>query len=155
MCSLIPQIPGISDNIEVYSIVDRFLEHSRVMLFHAGGENKLFISSADWMSRNIDNRVEVSVPIYDPRLKQMVMDILSLQFNDNTKARIINKEQSNPYRNRGNKRKVRSQIAIYQYLINYEKRLQQEFTAKLEAEKLEAEQAQELAHNPELQAKAS
>jgi len=83
------------------------------------------------------------------------MDILSLQFNDNTKARIINKEQSNPYRNAGNKRKVRSQIAIYQYLINYEKRLQQEFSAQREAAKLEAEQAAELAHNPELQAKAS
>ena len=111
------------------------------MLFHAGGENKLFLCSADWMSRNIDNRVEVSVPIYDLHLKQMVMDILSLQFNDNTKARIINKEQSNPYRNRGNKRKVRSQIAIYQYLINYEKRQQQEFNAiQLQAHEENAQQ---------------
>jgi len=85
----------------------------------------------------------------------MVMDILSLQFNDNTKARIINKEQSNPYRNRGNKRKVRSQIAIYQYLINYERRLQQELNAQREAAKLEAEQAQALTLEPALQAKAS
>nr|WP_211164215.1 polyphosphate kinase 1 [Shewanella salipaludis] len=134
MCALIPRIPGVSDNIEVYSIVDRFLEHSRVMLFHAGGENKLYICSADWMSRNVDNRVEVSAPIYDPRLKQMVMDILSLQFNDNTKARIINKEQSNPYRNRGNKRKLRSQVAIYHYLVNYEKRQLQELKQQTEAQ---------------------
>ena len=136
MCSLVANIPGVSDNIEVYSIVDRFLEHSRVMLFHAGGENKLFLCSADWMSRNIDNRVEVSTPIYDVKLKQMVMDILSLQFSDNTKARIINKEQSNPYRNRGNKRKVRSQVAIYQYLNNFEKKQQQEFVAAQEARRL-------------------
>lgn len=158
MCSLIPQIPGISDNIEVYSIVDRFLEHSRVMLFHAGGENKLFICSADWMSRNIDNRVEVSVPIYDLRLKQMIMDILSLQFNDNTKARVINKEQSNPYRNRGNKRKVRSQIAIYQYLINYEKRQLQEFNAlRMSTHEGDAEREVKTQPDitPELRAKAS
>ncbi|MCE9687525.1 polyphosphate kinase 1 [Shewanella sp. AS16] len=141
MCALIPRIPGVSDNIEVYSIVDRFLEHSRVMLFHAGGENKLYICSADWMSRNVDNRVEVSAPIYDPRLKQMVMDILSLQFNDNTKARIINKEQSNPYRNRGNKRKLRSQVAIYHYLVNYEKRQLQELKQQTEA------QAQDKGHD--------
>lgn len=128
------------------------------MLFHAGGENKLFICSADWMSRNIDNRVEVSVPIYDLRLKQMIMDILSLQFNDNTKARVINKEQSNPYRNRGNKRKVRSQIAIYQYLINYEKRQLQEFNAlRMSAHEGDAERESNVEPDitPELQAKAS
>lgn len=128
------------------------------MLFHAGGENKLFICSADWMSRNIDNRVEVSVPIYDLRLKQMIMDILSLQFNDNTKARVINKEQSNPYRNRGNKRKVRSQIAIYQYLINYEKRQLQEFNAlRMSTHEGDAEREVKTQPDitPELRAKAS
>ncbi|WP_404829475.1 polyphosphate kinase 1 [Shewanella chilikensis] len=124
MCALIPDIPGISNNIEVVSIVDRFLEHSRVMLFHSGGENKLFLCSADWMGRNIDNRIEVSTPVYDPGLKQMILDTLALQFADNIKARVINKDQSNPYRKRGNKRKVRSQIAIHQYLGNYEKQRQ-------------------------------
>ncbi|GGZ05089.1 MULTISPECIES: polyphosphate kinase 1 [Shewanella] len=122
MCSLIPQIPGISDNISVISIVDRFLEHSRIMLFYAGGQNNLYLCSADWMARNIDNRVEVSVLIQDAQLKRMLMDILAIQFSDNTKARIINKDQSNPYRERGNQRKVRSQIAVYQYLVNYEKK---------------------------------
>ncbi|MCH4294150.1 polyphosphate kinase 1 [Shewanella sp. 3B26] len=142
MCSLIPHIDGISDNIEVISIVDRFLEHSRVMQFYAGGENKLFLCSADWMSRNIDSRIEVTTPIYDPRLKQMVIDLLALQLSDNTKARIINKEQSNPYRNRGNKRKVRSQIAVYQYLCQYE---------KLERARIAEEVAREMA---EAQARA-
>ena len=86
------------------------------------------------------------------------MDILSLQFNDNTKARVINKEQSNPYRNRGNKRKVRSQIAIYQYLINYEKRQLQEFNAlRMSAHEGDAERESNAEPDitPELQAKAS
>ncbi|WP_228289716.1 polyphosphate kinase 1 [Shewanella cyperi] len=148
MCSLVPQIPGISDNIEVYSIVDRFLEHSRVMLFHAGGENKLYLCSADWMSRNIDSRIEVSTPVYDDRLKQMVMDLLSLQFSDNTKARIINKEQSNPYRPRGNRRKVRSQLAIHQYLSQFERQQQTRLLAEdAEAEALALAQARESADN--------
>ncbi|WP_228730230.1 polyphosphate kinase 1 [Shewanella sedimentimangrovi] len=148
MCSLVPQIPGISDNIEVYSIVDRFLEHSRVMLFHAGGENKLYLCSADWMSRNIDSRIEVSTPVYDDWLKQMVMDLLSLQFSDNTKARIINKEQSNPYRPRGNRRKVRSQLAIHQYLSQFERQQQTRLLAEdAEAEALALAQARESADN--------
>lgn len=135
MCSLVPQIPGISDNIQVISIVDRFLEHSRVMVFHAGGENLVFLCSADWMSRNIDSRIEVSTPIYDPDLKQMIIDILQLQLGDNTKARIINQDQSNPYRGRGNKRKVRSQIAIHQYLSQYEKQAK----ARIKAEETSSE----------------
>ncbi len=134
MCCLLPDIPGVSDNIAVYSIVDRFLEHSRIMLFYAGGENKLFLCSADWMSRNIDNRVEVSAPVYDPALKALLMDILALQFADNTKARIINKEQGNLYKSRGNKRKVRSQMAVYQYLANAEKKFQQQLISATSAE---------------------
>ncbi|KFZ38005.1 polyphosphate kinase [Shewanella mangrovi] len=132
MCCLLPEIPGISDNIQVYSIVDRFLEHSRIMLFYAGGENKLFLCSADWMSRNIDSRVEVSAPIYDPLIKGILMDILALQFSDNTKSRIINKEQANIYKSRGNKRKVRSQIAVLQYLQAVEKKFQQQLNAPQE-----------------------
>lgn len=134
MCCLLSEIPGISDNISVFSIVDRFLEHSRIMLFYAGGENKLFLCSADWMSRNIDNRVEVSAPVYDPALKAVLMDILALQFADNTKARIINKEQSNVYKPRGNKRKVRSQMAVYQYLSTVEKKFQQQLNSATSTE---------------------
>ncbi|WP_133408629.1 polyphosphate kinase 1 [Parashewanella tropica] len=125
MCSLVPKIPEQSQNIEVVSIVDRFLEHSRIMVFHAGGEQKMFLSSADWMTRNIDNRIEVTTPIYDSKLKKMLSDILNIHFSDNTKARILNAEQSNPYRRRGNKKKVRSQQAIYEYLIDYEAKIKQ------------------------------
>ncbi len=123
MCSLIPQVPGQSDNIKVFSIIDRYLEHSRVMLFHAGGEQKLFIGSSDWMTRNIDERIEVTTPVYDKQLKQMVIAILSLQFKDNTKSRVINQQQDNRYHPRGNKRKFRSQVAIHQYLNGYEKKV--------------------------------
>lgn len=130
MCSLIPQIPGQSDNIKVFSIIDRYLEHSRVMLFHANGEQKLFIGSSDWMTRNIDERIEVSTPVYDKHLKLMVIAILSLQFSDNTKSRVINQQQDNSYRPRGNKRKIRSQIAIHQYLTGYELKLKKALSAK-------------------------
>ncbi|QDE31610.1 polyphosphate kinase 1 [Shewanella polaris] len=128
MCSLLPQMEGVSDNIQVFSIVDRFLEHSRVMLFHAGGTEKLYIGSSDWMSRNLDERIEVCTPIYDVKLKKMVMDILQIQFSDNTKARMINQYQDNQYKPRGNKRKVRSQIAIHQYLSQYETKIAQKKT---------------------------
>ena len=116
MCALVPGITDISDNIQVYSIVDRFLEHPRVMQFENGGDPRVFITSADWMKRNIDNRVEVGVPVYAPELKQVLIDLLQIQLNDNIKARIINREQSNPYRRRKHKRKIRSQEEIYQYL---------------------------------------
>jgi len=121
MCSLVPGVAGISDNIKIISIVDRFLEHPRVMVFHNQGEKLLFISSGDWMERNVDHRVEVACPIYDETLKQQVIDILDLHFKDNVKARIINKEQNNRYRTVGKKDNVRSQVAIYDYLAEQEK----------------------------------
>ncbi|WP_140921148.1 polyphosphate kinase 1 [Limnobaculum xujianqingii] len=116
MCSLVPNLPGISENIQVTSIVDRFLEHARVYIFENQGDNQVFISSADWMTRNIDYRIEVGVAILDPVLKQRVLDIIDIQLSDTVKARIIDKELSNQYVPRGNRRKVRSQIAIYDYL---------------------------------------
>ncbi|MBP7547411.1 MAG: polyphosphate kinase 1 [Corallincola sp.] len=120
VCCLVPGIPGVSDNIEAISIVDRYLEHPRVVVFYNNGANDAFISSSDWMTRNLDGRVEVGCPIYDPLLKQQLLNILELQWSDNTKAREIDKEQRNPYRSRGNKRKVRSQVAIYDYLKRLE-----------------------------------
>jgi polyphosphate kinase len=116
MCALVPGIPGLSENIRVISIVDRFLEHARVAVYYNGGEPQVFISSADWMTRNIDRRVEVGCPIYDPELKQRVIDLLELQWSDTTKARILDKEQANAYKPRGNRRKIRSQMATYEYL---------------------------------------
>ncbi|HHQ4642841.1 TPA: polyphosphate kinase 1 [Aeromonas veronii] len=116
MCALRPDVPGLSDNIKVISIIDRFLEHPRVMVFHNKGNPQLYISSADWMSRNIDGRIEVGTPIYDERLKQRIMDILELQLSDTCKARVIDADQQNEYVKRGNRRKIRSQVAIYDYL---------------------------------------
>jgi len=121
MCSLIPDLPGISENIRVISIVDRYLEHDRVYVFENGGDKKVYLSSADWMTRNIDYRIEVAVGLLDPRLKQQVLDILALLFSDTVKARYIDGGLSNRYVQRGNRRKVRAQTAIYDYI----KRLEQ------------------------------
>ncbi|MCY7296032.1 polyphosphate kinase 1 [Alteromonas sp. a30] len=120
MCSLIPGIKGISDNISIISIVDRFLEHPRVAVFDNGGDPKVIISSADWMTRNMDNRIEVGCPIYDEDLKRRIIDIFDIQFKDTMKARIIDQEQSNKYVPRGNRKKLRSQMEIYNYLKELE-----------------------------------
>lgn len=123
MCALIPGIKGISENITAISIVDRFLEHPRVVVFENNGDPEVMISSADWMTRNIDNRIEVGCPIRDPALKKKIIDILNIQLTDTVKARVIDREMSNQYVPRGNRRKIRSQIAIYDYLKHSEKQL--------------------------------
>ena len=123
MCSLIPGIKGISENITAISIIDRFLEHPRVAVFENNGDNEVYISSADWMSRNIDNRIEVGCPINSPVLKQRIIDILNIQLCDTVKARIIDEGMHNHYVPRGNRRKIRSQTAIYDYLKHSEKKL--------------------------------
>lgn len=121
MCSLVPGIESISENIKIISIVDRFLEHPRVFIAHNNGDPIVYISSADWMTRNIDYRIEVAAPIRDPLLKQRIIDIINLHFIDTVKARYIDKEMSNQYVPRGNRKKVRSQMAIYDYLKQVEK----------------------------------
>lgn len=97
ICSLIPGVKGLSENIEVFTIVGRFLEHTRIMVFGNGGSPQYFISSADWMTRNLDYRVEVSVPIYDERLKQELDDYLFIQLSDNVKRRVLDGELKNRY----------------------------------------------------------
>ena len=121
MCSLVPGVEGFSENIKVISIVDRFLEHPRVLITHNNGDPIVYISSADWMTRNIDYRIEVAAPIRDPLLKQRIIDIINLHFIDTVKARYIDKEMTNRYVPRGNRKKVRSQMAIYDYLKQVEK----------------------------------
>ncbi|MGJ8681336.1 polyphosphate kinase 1 [Paraglaciecola sp.] len=121
MCCLIPGVKGLSENISIISVVDRYLEHPRVMVFESAGEQKMFISSADWMTRNMDYRIEVGCPVYDPDLKQKILDILNIQFKDTLKARVIDKDQSNHYVKRGNRKKLRSQIETYKYLKAKEK----------------------------------
>ena len=100
------------------SIVDEYLEHARVYIFNNGGKEKVYISSADWMVRNLDHRVEATCPVFNEEIKRSLKDILNIQLMDNVKARNLNNELSNEYV-RGNKnKKVRSQIAIYNFLLN-------------------------------------
>lgn len=115
ICCLVPGVKGISENIEVISIVDKFLEHTRLYIFCNNDDNKVYISSADWMTRNIDNRVEVSCPIYQEDIKQELLDIYDICWSDNVKARVVDKSQKNQYR-KTNKSKIRSQFVTYDYL---------------------------------------
>lgn len=116
LCCLVPGIPGMSENIEVISIVGKFLEHTRLLIFGNNNNPKIYISSADWMTRNIDNRVEVTCPIYDEDIKNELMDIFDICWSDNVKARIINEKQDNTYK-RNDLPKVRSQFATYDYYL--------------------------------------
>ncbi|MGC1205062.1 MAG: polyphosphate kinase 1 [Flavobacteriaceae bacterium] len=118
ICCLIPGVKGMSENIEVISIIDKFLEHSRIYIFGNNGDSKVYISSADWMSRNIENRVEVSCPVYDENIKKQVIDTFNLSWNDNVKARLLNTSIENEYKV-NDKEKVRSQFAIYDYYLKH------------------------------------
>ena len=116
ICSLIPGVEGMSENITVVSIVGRFLEHSRIMVFANDGNPEYYISSADWMKRNLDHRIEVSTPIYDPALQSEITEYLNLQFKDNVKARIIDRKQKNKYITAGRgKEEINSQEQTYKY----------------------------------------
>ncbi|MFV9484429.1 polyphosphate kinase 1 [Christiangramia sp. ASW11-125] len=116
ICCLNPGIEGISDNIEAISIVDKFLEHPRVYIFENGGNRKVYISSADLMTRNLDQRVEISCPIYDEDIKQELIETFEISWSDNVKARTHCRGMDNPYR-RTNGERVRSQFALYDYYL--------------------------------------
>ena len=117
ICSLKPGVEDMSENIEVISIVDKYLEHSRIFLFANGGDEKIFISSGDWMTRNLDYRVELACPIYDPEIQEELREFLHLQWQDNTKARIIDKDLTNAYKKVDSKdKKYRAQEDIYTWL---------------------------------------
>ena len=115
ICSVIPQ-QAYSENIHAISLVDRLLEHSRVMIFTNAGDAKVYIGSADWMTRNIDRRVEVTVPIFDPAIKQELIDMINIQLKDNTKSRVWNADLSNTYVVTGSDKEMRAQIATHEYL---------------------------------------
>jgi polyphosphate kinase len=93
---LIPGVPGMSENIEAISIVDRYLEHSRIFIFSNGGDPLYFISSADWMAPNLDTRIEISCPISDRFLQKELLDILEIQWSDNVKSRVLNALRTTP-----------------------------------------------------------
>jgi len=121
ICCLIPGVKGMSENIEVISIVDKYLEHPRVYMFDNSGNPKVYLSSADFMTRNIENRVEVAVPIYDSILKQEIQDVFEIAWNDNVKARKINGQEQNLFVVNG-KEEIRSQWKIYDYYIEKSRR---------------------------------
>ena len=117
ICCLIPNKLGLSENIEVKSVVDKYLEHSRVYVFENAGDKKVFISSADLMTRNIEKRVEVACPIYQKDLKNQVLETLKITDNDNIKTRLINHKPQNKFVDNLNK-KIRSQWDTYNYFNN-------------------------------------
>jgi polyphosphate kinase len=116
ICSLVAGVKGLSDNIEAISIIDRFLEHSRVFIFCNNDDEKYFISSADWMTRNLDHRSEVALPIYDIHVRRELRTIMDTLWEDNTKARILGSKQDNEYRKTDSMVNVRAQEDIYMQL---------------------------------------
>ncbi|MBP7469796.1 MAG: polyphosphate kinase 1 [Flavobacterium sp.] len=119
ICSLVPGIPGMSENIEAISIVDNYLEHSRLYIFGNDGDPEVYISSADFMTRNLDGRVEVTCPIYDSEIKQELMDNFDLGWKGNVKARYHSENMDNKYRVRKDNEPIfRAQLETYKYYQN-------------------------------------
>ncbi len=119
VCCLVPGVKGMSENIEVISIVDRFLEHTRFMIFENNGDPTYLITSADLMERNLDRRVEVGTTIFDPLIQQELKTIFELYWSDNQKARVIDKKQKNKYRKVGESDVlIQAQREMYRYYAN-------------------------------------
>ncbi|MAJ38087.1 MAG: polyphosphate kinase 1 [Flavobacteriaceae bacterium] len=114
ICCLIPGVKGQSENITAISVVDKFLEHPRVFIFGNSGKPKVYISSADWMTRNIENRVEVGVPIYQENIKKEILDTFEIAWRDNVKARVFSDRFDNAYK-KLEKPAIRSQFVTYDY----------------------------------------
>jgi polyphosphate kinase len=115
MYSVLPSAVDHPENIESMGVVDRFLEHSRILVFANGGNEKIFLSSADWMTRNLDRRVEVTFPIYEAKLQKELKEFMEIQWSDNVKARILDEQLSNQYRPRKGEA-VRSQSGFHELL---------------------------------------
>lgn len=116
ICCLVPGIAGISENIAIRSIVDRYLEHARIFVFHNGGEEEVWLASADMMRRNLNRRIEVAFPLRDAALAGQIRAILDLQLRDSVKARSINAAQDNPYLTSDDDERIRAQEATWEYL---------------------------------------
>ncbi|MCX6186570.1 MAG: polyphosphate kinase 1 [Bacteroidetes bacterium] len=118
ICCLVPGVKGLSENITVTSIIDRYLEHTRIYIFGNMGDTKIYLSSADWMTRNLQMRIEVAFPIYDENAKKIISDIINIQLSDNTKARLISIENTNKYVSNENQKRIRAQYDTYEYLAS-------------------------------------
>ena len=116
MFCLVTGIEGLSDKIEGIGILDKFLEHSRIFIFCNGGDEKYYISSADWMTRNIDRRIEVTCPVYDKEIQSELRELLNIQLKDNTRARKINETQDNQYKKEPKNFPVRIQTDFYNFM---------------------------------------
>jgi polyphosphate kinase len=116
ICCMLTENKNYKGPVQALSIIDEYLEHARVMIFHNDGNEKVFISSADWMVRNIDHRIEAACPIFEKDIQKELKDMLQIQLSDNVKARKLDNELSNQYINPRNTRKVRSQVETYNYL---------------------------------------
>lgn len=116
-CSLVTGIPGVSSNIRIHGIIDRYLEHSRIFVFAAGGEEKVFIGSADWMPRNLDNRVEVITPVYDPTIKEEMKRVVEYGLADTMQGRIVDGRGGNEFWTSLDGTLFRSQEALYNYYL--------------------------------------
>ncbi|GAB4294623.1 MAG: polyphosphate kinase 1 [Ignavibacteriaceae bacterium] len=115
ICCIIPGKKGLSENVKARSIVDRFLEHSRIYIFHNNGDEKIYLSSADLMRRNLNRRIEVCFPVFNDELKKEIKQYISCQLKDNVKARKINISQSNPFIKSSSKKKLRAQYSLYEF----------------------------------------
>ncbi|MEL6806035.1 MAG: polyphosphate kinase 1, partial [Bacteroidota bacterium] len=133
ICCLLPGVKDVSENITAVSIVDRFLEHARVFVFHHGGKELIYLSSADFMTRNLSFRVETTFPIYDELARERILTILDLQLHDNTKARLLSDQQANRFKRGGSIRR-QSQEETYLYLKRQLVKYQEELK---EAEEME------------------
>ena len=115
VCCMLTQSPKFNGHVTAVSIVDEYLEHARVWVFNNKGKPKVYISSADWMVRNLDHRVEITCPVWDEEIKQELIDILNIQLHDNVKARWLDNNLSNEYVH-STRKKIRSQVETYNYL---------------------------------------
>ena len=116
ICCLVPDVPDLSLGIKVIRLVDQYLEHSRVMVFHNGGQPRIYLASADWMNRNLHHRVEVGFPIYDPQLQEEILQLIRLQSQDSLKACRIDANGQNQPVVSAHKPPIRAQTALYDWL---------------------------------------
>ena len=113
ICCLVPGVEGMSENITVRRIVDQFLEHSRVFIFHHGGEKLIYLGSADWMRRNLNRRIEVAFPVSNPNLREEIFELMDIQWADNVKAVQLDENLEN-IRIENDEPPVRAQIELYE-----------------------------------------
>ncbi len=116
ICCLVPGVKGLSEKIQAISIVDRFLEHSRIFIFYHGGREKIYLSSADWMVRNLSYRIETCFPILDAKLRREIKDYINIQLRDNVKSRLLDEHSTNDYYKNGSDMAIRSQVETYYYV---------------------------------------